>query len=100
MQTIPECYSGDVASPYTAEQLAMLEAQVAHFASDDHIRAEVAVWRDATPAERLAEVAAMCAMADHFLDQVPPQQQERLLQREPLPADSLEVLAAIRRMPR
>lgn len=100
MQTIPECYSGHVASPYTAEQLAMLEAQVAHFASDDHIRAEVAVWRDATPAERLAEVAEMCAMADHFLDQVPPQQQERLLQREPLPADSLEVLAAIRRMPR
>lgn len=89
-----------MASPYTAEQLAMLEAQVAHFASDDHIRAEVSVWRDSTPTERFAELAEMCAMADHFLDQVPPAQRERLLAREPLPPESLELLAAIRRLPR
>jgi len=39
----------------------MLEAQRAYFASDDHIRREVAVWADITPEERLAEAAQMCA---------------------------------------
>jgi hypothetical protein len=89
-----------VSDVYTAEQLAMLEAQVAHFASDDHIRAEVAVWRDATPAERLAEVARMCKVADHVLENLEPAQLERVMTREPLPPESLAILAAIRQLPR
>ena len=44
----------------------MLEAQRAHLASDDHIRREVEAWRDATPAERLAELAEMCRAAEHY----------------------------------
>jgi hypothetical protein len=89
-----------MAASYTPEQLAMLEAQVAHFASDDHIREEVEVWRDATPTERLAELAEMCAVADHFLSQLPVDQLQRVMTREPLPADSLAVLAAMRTLPR
>jgi hypothetical protein len=85
---------------YSAQQIAMLEAQVAHFASDDHIRAEVDVWKDATPTERLAEVAAMCAMADHFLARLPADQLERVLTREPLPADSLATLSLLREQSR
>lgn len=33
---------------YTPEMLAMLERQREHFASDDHVRREVEVWRDST----------------------------------------------------
>ncbi len=82
---------------YTPQQLAMLEAQVAYFASDEHIRAEVEVWRDATPEERLAELQRMCEDADHFLAQLPADQLERALAPDPLPPDSLELLAALRR---
>ena len=89
-----------MARAYTAEELAMLEAQVAHFASADHVRREVEVWRDASPAERLAEVAEMCAIAERYLDAVPAERLERVVTREPLPEDSLEVLAALRRLPR
>jgi len=89
-----------MAGTYTAEQLAMLEAQVAHFASDDHIRAEVEVWRDATPAERIAELEEMCAVADHFLSQLSPEQLERVMTREPLPPDSIAVLTALRALSR
>ena len=76
--------------------LAQLEAQRAYFASDDHIRREVAVWADSTPEERLAEVADMCAMADYFLAQLEPAALERALTREPLPADSAAVFVALR----
>jgi hypothetical protein len=85
---------------YTPEQLAMLEAQIAHFASDDHIRREVAVWRDSTPEERLAVAAEMCRVADQLLAQVPADQLERALAREPLPPDSIAMLEAIRKLPR
>lgn len=81
---------------YTPEMLAKLEAQRAYFASDAHIRREVEVWRDATPEERLAEVASMCAAGDAFLARQDPETLERLLRREPLPADTIEILAALR----
>ncbi|HEY5951972.1 MAG TPA: hypothetical protein VIV40_41030 [Kofleriaceae bacterium] len=93
------CYALVMAGTYTAQQLAMLEAQVAHFASDDHIRAEVAVWRDASPTERLAELAEMCAAADELLAQLSPDELNRVLTREPLPDDSLATLAALRNAP-
>lgn len=81
---------------YTSEQLAILEAQVAYFASDDHVRAEVEVWRDSTLAERFAELSRMCAEADHFLAQLPAEDLERALAPDPLPADSVELLRALR----
>lgn len=80
---------------YTPEQLAMLEAQVAYFASDEHVRAEVGVWRDAEQ-ERFAELKRMCEEADHFLAQLSPDELERALAPDPLPADSVALLAALR----
>jgi hypothetical protein len=81
---------------YTPEMLAMLERQREHFSSDDHIRREVEVWRDATPEERLAEVAEMCAAGDFFLSQLDPPALDRVLRPEPLPADTVAILMALR----
>ena len=86
-----------MAGEYTPEMIAMLEAQIAHFASDDHIRREVAVWAGSTPEERLAEAEDMCAEADYFLSQLAPEALARALQPEPLPADSAEIFIALRR---
>ena len=81
---------------YTPEMLAMLERQREYFSSDDHIRREVEVWRDATPEERLATVAEMCAAGDFFLSQLDPQTLERVLQPEPLPDDTIALLRTLR----
>ena len=78
---------------YTPEMLAVLEAQRAYFASDDHVRREVAVWADATPAERLAEAAEMCAAGAHFLAL-----HDREPVPDPLPDDTLELLARLHRV--
>jgi hypothetical protein len=85
-----------VADEYTPEMLAQLEAQIAYFRSDDRIREEVALWADATPEQRLAELPGMCAAADHFLSRLDPAALERALAPEPLPADSIAVLSALR----
>jgi len=85
-----------MADEYTPAQRARLEAQIEHARSDDRIREEVALWRDATPEERLAEVADMCAAGDYFLSQLAPDVLERVLQPEPLPQDSIEILMALR----
>lgn len=74
----------------------MLEAQRQHFASDDHIRREVEAWRDATPEERLAAVAKMCAAGDYFLPQLDPETLERVLHPVPLAGDTIEILMALR----
>ena len=81
---------------YTPEMLAMLERQREHFASDDHVRREVEVWRDSTPEERLAELAEMCAAGDFFLSRMDPRQLERVLRPEPLPEDTIAILMALR----
>lgn len=85
-----------IVDEYTPEMLAMLERQREYFSSDDHIRREVAVWRDTTPEERLAEVAEMCAAGDFFLSQLDPQTLERVLKPEPLPDDTISILMALR----
>lgn len=79
--------------------LAMLEAQRAYFSCDDHIRRETEPWRDASPEERLAAVAEMCAAGDHFLSQLAPEVLERVLRPVPLPDDTIEILMALRRTP-
>ncbi len=94
------CYRLAMAARYTPEQLAMLEAQVAHFASDDHLRLEGEILRDLSPEQRLAELAEMCAVTEQFLSQLPPDVLERAATREPLPADSVAVLTALRLLPR
>jgi hypothetical protein len=81
---------------YTPEMLALLEAQREYFASDDHIRREVEPWRDASPEERLAAVAEMCAAGDYFLSQLEPATLERVLRPVPLPEDTIELLVALR----
>jgi hypothetical protein len=86
-----------MAVEYTPEMLALLEAQRAHFASDDHIRREVEPWRDASPEERLAAVSEMCAAGDSFLAQLDPETLERVLRPVPLPEDTIEILMALRR---
>jgi hypothetical protein len=81
---------------YTPEMHARLEAQIEYFTSDEHIRREVEPWQDATPEERLAEVAQMCVAGDHFLSRLDPETLERVMQPVPLPPDSIEVLTALR----
>lgn len=85
-----------MASAYTTEQLAMLRAQVEHFASAEHVRREVDAWRDSTPEERLAELDRMCEAADQILAELPPDQLERALAREPLSEESIRLLTALR----
>jgi hypothetical protein len=81
---------------YTPEMLALIEAQRAYFASDDHIKREGELWRDASPEDRLAAVAEMCAAGDYFLSQLDPETLERALRPVPLPEDTIEILIALR----
>ena len=78
----------------------MLERQIAYFCGDDHIRREVEIWREATPEERIAELADICRGGQFFLDRLDPTTLERMLRREPLPADSEALFVALRRAPR
>lgn len=81
----------------TSEMLAQLEAQRAYFASDAHLIERAALWRDASPEECLAATFALCADADAILAMKSPEDIERTLAREPLPADTLEILAMLAR---
>jgi hypothetical protein len=81
---------------YTVEMLALIEVQREYFASDDHIRRDVEPWRDASPEERLAAVAEMCAAGDYFLSQLDPETLERVLRPVRLPDDTIEILMALR----
>lgn len=81
---------------YTPKMLAMIDAQREYFASDDHLRREAAPWRDASPEERLAAVAEMCAAGDYFLSQLDPETLERVLRPVPLPDDTIAILMALR----
>jgi hypothetical protein len=89
-----------VSGEYTTAQREMLAAQAAHFASDDHVRREVEIWRDATPEQRLAELAGMCAMADHFLSRLDADTLDRVLTPQRLPDDAIAALVALRKLPR
>jgi hypothetical protein len=81
-----------VVDEYTPEMLAMLERQREHFSSDELIKERAAVWRDATPQECLAAVAESCAEAAFFLSQYSPDLLEKVLEPEPLPPDTIELL--------
>jgi hypothetical protein len=64
-----------VAAP---DPLTQLEAQRAHFASDRHVYDEVAIWADATPEQRLAELASMSAANDAMLARIDEATLERM----------------------
>ena len=82
------------------EQNAILELQREYFASDDHIRSEVAIWADSTPEERLAEVAAMTRASALLLERLDEQQLANLRRVRELPADTLATLERLRRSSR
>lgn len=71
---------------------ARLLAQAEVFASDDHIRAEAARWRDVSPEERLAETWRLCAMVPWFQALWPDDLRARPLQPEALPDDTIALL--------
>jgi hypothetical protein len=80
-----------------AEANALLAAQRAALSGDDHVRREVAPWKDATPAERLAALAALCRDSVAWLSQLDPEQLDRALASDPLPDDAIAILRAMRR---
>ena len=87
-------YLGRVA--VTSDMLARIEAQRAHFASDDHIRERAAIWRDATPEVCLEAVTGLCADAAYFLSLKDPETLARVLEPPPIPADTVAILEALR----
>jgi hypothetical protein len=81
---------------YTPEMRAMLEAQRAYFASDDHIRREVAMWIDSTPEERLDAAAKMCEAGHRFLMQTDDETLARIQACDAMPDDTIAILTALR----
>jgi hypothetical protein len=80
---------------YTPEMLAMLERQREYFSSDEMREERAAVWRDATPQECLAALAESCAEAAYFLSLYSPEMLEKVLEPEPLPGDTVEILTRL-----
>jgi hypothetical protein len=75
-----------------AEENAILEAQRAYFASDEHIIERAARYREMSPEECLAEVIGLCRDADYYLAMKSEQQRERALAPQPIPDDTLAIL--------
>ena len=58
---------------------------------------EVEKWRHTTPEERLAELEKVCRHSAFFLSVLPAAVLELVLEREPLPDDTLALLETLRR---
>ncbi len=80
-----------------AEENAILEAQRAHFASDEHIIERAARYREMTPEECLAEVIDLGRDAEYYLAMKSEVELERALAPEPIPADTLAILERLQR---
>jgi hypothetical protein len=78
-----------------AENLRLAE-QVRVFSGDEHIRREAATWRDATPAERVAETWRLCALVPWFRSLWPEDVRARADAPEPLPASTLAILERLK----
>ncbi len=78
------------------EANALLEAQRVALSGDDHVRREIGPWIDATPAQRLAALDALCRDAVRWLSRLPPDELERALAPDPLSHDALAILRAMR----
>jgi hypothetical protein len=83
---------------FTPEMLAQIEAQRAYFASDELIKDRASLWRDATPEECLAAVIESCNEAERLLSMKTPEELERVLAPEPIPADTLAILERLQRV--
>jgi hypothetical protein len=90
----PVLRSADMDALAAANQ--RLEAQRAALSARAELDREAALWRDASPEACLAAVFARCRDADHDLARLSPAQLERALAPDPLPADTLALLAARR----
>ncbi len=75
----------------------MLEAQHAYFRSDEHLKQRAAIWADATPEECLVAAIEQCEEAETFLAMKSPEELERILAQQPLPADTIAILQALQR---
>jgi hypothetical protein len=85
---------------FTPEMLAQLEAQRAHFASDEHIQERAATWHNATPEECLTAVIEQCREADYFLSLKTPEELDRLLAARSLPEHTIAILEDLQRQTR
>lgn len=62
---------------------------------DELMWREIERWRDSTPEERLAECARLCEHMAFFLSVLPPDVCERVIEREPLPEDTIALLESL-----
>jgi hypothetical protein len=80
-----------------AKANAMLEAQRREMSGDEHLRREVAPWRDATPEQRLEAMAALCRDAVLWLARLTDAERARATTPDPLPDDAIAILETLRR---
>ncbi|MGB8297349.1 MAG: hypothetical protein WCG85_18120 [Polyangia bacterium] len=78
-----------------AENMRLAE-QVRALSGDEHIRREAAPWRDATPAERVAETWRLCALVPWFRSLWPEDVRARADAPDPLPANTLAILERLK----
>jgi hypothetical protein len=79
------------------EENAILEAQRAYFASDEHIIERASRYRDMTPEQCLAEVIDCARAGAQLLAMKSPEELAAVLEPEPLPADTLAILEQLHR---
>ncbi len=72
-----------------------LAEQVRAFSSCEHRRREAALWRDATPEERIAETWRLCDMVPWLRSLWPDNVQRRADEAEAMPAETLALLAKL-----
>ena len=87
--------TGTLDANLQAENLRLAE-QVRVFSGDEHIRREAAPWRDATPAERVAETWRLCALVPWFRSLWPEDVRARADAPDPLPANTLAILERLK----
>jgi hypothetical protein len=80
-----------------AEENAILEAQRAYFASDEHILERAARYREMSPEECLAEVIDCARAGAQLLALKSPEELAAILEPVPLPADTLAILENLQR---
>lgn len=73
-----------------------LAEQVRAFSGDEHVRREAAPWRDATPAERVAQTWRLCALVPWFRSLWPEDVRARADVPEPLPASTVAILERLK----
>jgi len=73
-----------------------LAEQVRALSGDEYVRREAAVWRDATPEERVAETWRLCALVPWFRSLWPEDVRTRADAPDALPANTLAILERLK----